>query len=105
MSLTSSVGTAAPYLLVGAVIMGILGYLFFLIGEGKKLFMVAPPPTIPPPETSTNYLTEAIGNGLSASGMANIERRNNRPRNMNASVEYPNTAQRNVVESALSKGV
>jgi hypothetical protein len=100
MSLTSSAGVAAPYLLVGAVIIGILGYLLFLIGAGKKMNMVAPSSTIPPPETSTNYLTEAIGNGLSASGMANVEKRNNGNNNMNG-----NTAQRNVVESALSKGV
>ena len=94
MSLTSSAGVAAPYLLVGAVIIGILGYLIFLIGAGRKMMMVLPSSTIPSPETSTNYLTEAIGNGLSSAGLANIEKS-----------AASNTAERRAAESALSKGV
>jgi len=108
MSLTSSAGVAIPYLLVGAVIVGILGYLIFLIGAGRKMMMTAPSSSIPPPETSTNPLTESIGNGLSALGLANIEKQNNRSNNKqnnNAANNNPSNAQRNGVETALSKAV
>lgn len=100
MSATSQAATAAPYLLVGAVIMAIVAYILFLVGSGKKLVMTMPSNTIPPPESATNFMTEAIGNGLNASGMANIEKNYN-----NAANNAPNTAQRNALESGLSKGV
>jgi hypothetical protein len=100
MSKTSQTAVVAPYLLVGAVIMGIVAYLLFLLGSGKKLTMRMPADTIPPPESATNYMTEAIGNGLNASGMANIDKNYN-----NANNNAANTAQRNALESGLSKGV
>lgn len=101
MSKTSQTAVVAPYLLVGAVVMGIVAYLLFLLGSGKKLTMRMPSDMIPPPESATNFMTEAIGNGLNASGMANIEKNYNNAAANNAL----NTAQRNALESGLSKGV
>lgn len=72
MTWTTSAKTAAPYVLVGVVILFSIGYLLYLWGAGKKAVLPSPPITIPPPSTATNMLTSAIGNSLKATGLATV---------------------------------
>lgn len=82
---------AAPYLVVGLVIILSIGYIILLLSSGKALSLPQPSMNIPPPSTATNSLTRAIGNGLVASKAANVV--------------AGNTAERSLLNSALSKGV
>lgn len=96
MTWTTGAASAAPYILVGVVILFSIGYLLFLWGAGKKTNLPAPPMVIPPPESATNILTSAIGNGLKATGLATVgSLRNTAGRSASA-----NTAQ---LESVASK--
>jgi hypothetical protein len=72
MTWTTGSSAAAPYILVGVVVVFIIGYLLFLFGSGKRVTMNLPSATIPPPETATNVITNAIGNGLKAAGLAEV---------------------------------
>lgn len=72
MTWTTSAKTAAPYVLVGVVILFSIGYLLYLTGAGKRSVLPSPPITIPPPSSATNVLTEAIGNSLKATGLATV---------------------------------
>lgn len=72
MTWTSAAKVAAPYVLVAVVILFSIGYLLYLWGIGGRMSVRAPPGTIPPPESATNVLTSAIGNGLKATGLASV---------------------------------
>jgi hypothetical protein len=80
MTWTTAASAAAPYVLVGTVVAFSIGYLLYLFGAGKKTSLPLPPSTIPPPETATNVLTSAIGNGLRATGLANVSSNRNNGR-------------------------
>jgi len=68
---------AAPYLMVGLLVVLLIGYVLLLFFSGKG----PSPPTrmnnIPPPDTATNALTKNIGNGLVNAGMVNVTPINN----------------------------
>lgn len=57
----------APTLIVLLIIALMGGYLIYISTSGKGT-LPRPPDSIPPPETATNYFTQAIGNGLVAAG-------------------------------------
>ncbi len=101
MTWTTAAASAAPYVLVGVVVLFGIGYLLFLWGAGKPSSLPAPPMTIPPPETATNILTSAIGNGLKATGLATVA--SARPAN-NRSAASPtlNTAERESIASKIA---
>lgn len=80
----------SPYLLSGLVIVLLVGYLLYLTGSGKRVTLPMPSANIPPPETATNFVTEAIGNGLVSTGVANVS---------------PAPPSNNVSNSVLSKGI
>jgi hypothetical protein len=83
---------ASPYLLIGVVILLSLGYILMIFSSGKVPSLPMPSRNIPPPSTATNVVTREIGNGLVNAGVANIS-------------PPSNTAERNALESALSKRV
>lgn len=96
----------APYLLVGVVVVFAIGYLLFLFGSGKRPTMNLPGPSIPPPETATNIITNAIGNGLKAAGV-NVK---NTPKSLvslspSMKESLSNSELRSILESRLSKQV
>lgn len=72
MTWTTSAKAAAPTVLVAVVILFSIGYLLYLWGAGKRTDLPSPSMSIPPPETATNILTSAIGNGLKATGLATV---------------------------------
>jgi hypothetical protein len=92
MNWTNTAGMAAPYLVVGTIILFSIGYILLLITSGKAPSLPAFSTSIPPPSTATNSLTRAIGNGLVATKAANVS-------------PSMNTAQRSLLESGLSKAV
>jgi len=77
MSWADTASQVSPYLISGLVIILVVGYLLYLTGSGKKVTLQMPSANIPPPQTATNYVTEAIGNGMVATGVANVAGRNN----------------------------
>lgn len=81
----------APSLMVVFVIVLMLGYLIYAYTTGSLGSLPTPSTNIPPPDTATNSVTEAIGNGLVNMGAANV-------RNMNA-------PRNNISQTALSQGV
>ena len=92
MNWTNTAGMAAPYLVVGTIILLSIGYILLLVTSGKAPSLPTFSTSIPPPSTATNSLTRAIGNGLVATKAANV-------------APSINTAQRNLLESGLSKAV
>jgi len=92
MNWTNTAGMAAPYLVVGTIILLSIGYILLLVTSGKAPSLPTFSTSIPPPSTATNSLTRAIGNGLVATKAANV-------------APSMNTAQRNLLESGLSKAV
>lgn len=74
MDWSSSAAQHAPTILVGAVIVFAIGYVLLLFGNGSSGssggFNALSLPSLrtpsPPPNTATNVLTKAIGNGLTA---------------------------------------
>ena len=88
----STATAAAPYLVIGSVIVFTVGYIILLFSSGRAPSLSMPPSTIPSPNTSTNFVTRAIGNGLVNTGMVNVG-------------PPTNTAARNILESGLSKKV
>ena len=99
MTWTTAASAAAPYILVGTVVAFSIGYLLYLFGAGKKTSLPLPPSTIPPPETATNVLTSAIGNGLRATGLANVSSNRN---NGNGRSPTLNTAELASVASKIA---
>lgn len=83
---------ASPYLLIGSVVLLSLGYIIMIFSSGKVPSLPMPSRNIPPPSTATNVVTREIGNGLVNAGVANVS-------------PPSNTAERNALESALSKRV
>ena len=92
MNWTNTAGMAAPYLVVGTIILFSIGYILLLITSGKAPSLPAFSTSIPPPSTATNSLTRAIGNGLVATKAVNV-------------APSMDTAQRSLLESGLSKAV
>jgi hypothetical protein len=92
MNWTNTAGMAAPYIVVGTIILLSIGYILLLVTSGKAPSLPTFSTSIPPPSTATNSLTRAIGNGLVATKAANV-------------APSMNTAQRNLLESGLSKAV
>jgi hypothetical protein len=69
MDWSSSAAQHAPTILVGAVIVFAIGYVLLLFGGGSSgadLSLPSLRTPSPPPNTATNVLTKAIGNGLTA---------------------------------------
>lgn len=64
--------SVAPWLLTGLVVTMMGGYLFYLLGSGSKMTLPTVSAAIPPPSTSTNPLTWAIGSSLVSSGTSTI---------------------------------
>jgi hypothetical protein len=88
----------APTILTGLVILLAGGYIAYMYSSGGRAPSLSRPSyNSPPPNTATNPLTEGIGNGLAAAGVTNIARNYSPPLN--------NSAYRNVIGSAISKGV
>ena len=87
----NTAGMAAPYILTTTVIVLSIGYIIILFSSGKMPSLPSMPMTIPPPSTATNTLTQAIGTGLASTNMVNVA--------------PANTASKNIMNSALSKGV
>lgn len=81
----------APSLMIVFVIVLMLGYIIYAYTTGSLGSLPTPSTNIPPPDTATNSVTEAIGNGLVNMGAANV-------RNMNA-------PRNNISQTALSQGV
>jgi len=79
----------APSFMVVLVIILMLGYLIYSFTTGTLGALPMPSTNIPPPDTATNTVTEAIGNGLVNMGAANVR---TNPRN-------------NISQTALSQGV
>ena len=64
MDWASSAATAAPTILVGAVIVFTIGYMLLLFGKGSSVSIPSFRMPAAPPDTATNALTRTIGNGL-----------------------------------------
>jgi hypothetical protein len=92
MNWTNTAGMAAPYIVVGTIILLSIGYILLLVTSGKAPSLPTFSTSIPPPSTATNSLTRAIGNSLVATKAVNV-------------APSINTAQRNLLESGLSKAV
>jgi hypothetical protein len=80
----------APSLMVTLVIVLMLGYLIYAYTTGSLGSLPMLSTNIPPPDTATNSVTEAIGNGLVNVGAANVKNVNGR---------------NNISQTALSQGV
>lgn len=103
MTWATSAKAAAPYVLVGVVILFSIGYLLYLWGAGKKSVLPSPPMTIPPPSTATNMLTSAIGNSLKATGLATVSAATATPNNRSASASPTlNTAAKESIASKIA---
>lgn len=81
----------APSFIIVLVIILMIGYLIYLFTTGSLGSLPTPSTNIPPPDTATNSVTEAIGNSLVNMGAANV-RNTNAPRN-------------NISQTALSQGI
>jgi hypothetical protein len=90
----------APTLMVISIIVLMGGYIMYISGAKGTASLPMPPANIPPPETATNFVTNAIGQGLVAAGATNVNRS---PNNVRTNVPIANTAHMNVAESVLSK--
>lgn len=67
MTWTDTAKQFGPTLIILLIIALMGGYLIYISTTGKGT-LPRPPDSIPPPETATNYFTQAIGNGLKAAG-------------------------------------
>jgi hypothetical protein len=65
----------APILLIGTVVIVTIGYILLLFTSKGKGGITLPSISrgVPPPQTSSNFLTNAVGNGLQKLGFANNE--------------------------------
>jgi len=89
----------APTVMIILVIALMGGYLMYMSSTGKGATLPMPPASIPPPETATNFVTNAIGQGLVAAGATPV----NRSASVRTNVPIANTAHMGVAESVLSK--
>jgi hypothetical protein len=89
----------APTLIIILIIALMGGYLLYISTTGKGVTLPMPPASIPPPETATNFVTNAIGQGLVAAGATPV----NRSASVRSNVPIANTAHMGVAESVLSK--
>jgi hypothetical protein len=89
----------APTVMIILVIALMGGYLMYMSSTGKGANLPMPPASIPPPETATNFVTNAIGQGLVAAGATPV----NRSASVRTNVPIANTAHMGVAESVLSK--
>lgn len=76
MAWTTGTAAFAPTILVASIVVFAIGYILLLFTKrgAKGLNLPKPSLAIPPPQTSTNVLTQAVGNGLAAAGLATIEK-------------------------------
>ncbi len=104
MTWTTAAASAAPYVLVGVVILFSIGYLLYLWGAGKRIAFQGPPGSIPPPESATNVLTSAIGNSLKATGLASVSAFSARrgPGSAGSSLNRLTTAERESIASKIA---
>ena len=75
MNWTNTAVIAGPYVILFLVIALSLGYIILLFTKGRSPSQSEREErmNIPPPESATNYVTQGIGNSLSATGMADID--------------------------------
>jgi hypothetical protein len=94
-----------PTLMIILIIVLMGGYIMYISGAKGTANLPMPPANIPPPETATNFVTNAIGQGLVAAGATNVNRSPNAPKSANVRTNIPiaNTAHMGVAESVLSK--
>lgn len=69
---TSNLVKYAPIIMIGAVIVFSIGYVFLFLRRGIRISLPDISMKIPPPNTSTNIITRAVGNGLQAAGIAQV---------------------------------
>jgi len=94
-----SIKQFAPNIMITVIVLFLIGYILYLFGQKKGPTLNAPPANIPPPSTATNMFTEAIGHGMLAAGLTNVDK--------NAGGHHNNTnaSKRNVAGSILSAGI
>jgi hypothetical protein len=102
MTWTTSAKVAAPYVLVGVVVLFSIGYILYLWGAGKRSVLPTPPMTIPPPSSATNMLTTAIGNSLKATGLATVSAATANTRSATPSAATLNTAAKESIASKIA---
>jgi ABC-type Fe3+ transport system permease subunit len=73
MNWTNTAVIAGPYVILFLVIALSLGYIILLFTKNRSVSESEERMNIPPPESATNYVTQGIGNSLSATGMADID--------------------------------
>ena len=69
MAQQSKLASYAPMILIGTVVLFAIGYIFLFLKRGFRIALPDFQTGIPPPETATNVVTEAIGKGLQAVGL------------------------------------
>jgi len=74
MATTSQIGKYAPIILVGAVVVFSIGFILLSWSSGKGITLPSFTMTIPPPNTATNVVTEAVGNTLAATNVSNVNK-------------------------------
>ena len=101
MTWTDTAKQFGPTLLIILIIALMGGYLLYISTTGGKgsINLPMPPASIPPPETATNFVTNAIGQGLVAAGATPV----NRSASVRMNIPIANTAHMDVAESVLSK--
>jgi hypothetical protein len=78
MAQQSKLASYAPIILIGTVVLFAIGYIFLFLKRGFRIALPDFQTGIPPPETATNVVTEAIGKGLQAVGLGNASGSSNR---------------------------
>jgi hypothetical protein len=100
----------APTVLIGMVVLFAIGYILFLFGsKGGSASLPSISRRIPPPSTSTNILTNGIGNGLKRLGLVDDDRSASRNNALSISPSLENnigsTTRRRVEESRWKRAV
>lgn len=100
----------APTVLIGMVVVFAVGYILFLFGsKGGNASLPSISRRIPPPSTSTNILTNGIGNGLKRLGLVDDDRSVSRNNALSISPSLENnigsSTRRRVEESRWKRAV
>jgi hypothetical protein len=66
---TSSISGMAPFVISGALVALLVGYVLYLFSGNKLPSLPAPPSSMPSPQSATNFVTRNINNGLASLGV------------------------------------